>query len=70
MNKLWQDEAWADYLYWQQQDKKLLKRINQLLKDIDRSDCPVPHTLRRIAKSRGHGPGLLKRYGRVQLGHI
>ena len=35
MNKLWQDEAWADYLYWQQQDKKLLKRINQLLKDID-----------------------------------
>jgi toxin YoeB len=37
MNKLWQDEAWADYLYWQQQDKKLLKRINQLLKDIDRS---------------------------------
>ena len=37
MNKLWQDEAWADYLYWQQQDKNRLKRINQLLKDIDRS---------------------------------
>ena len=37
MNKLWQDEAWADYLYWQQQDKRLLKRINQLLKDIDRN---------------------------------
>lgn len=37
MNKLWQDEAWSDYLYWQQEDKKLLKRINQLLKDIDRN---------------------------------
>lgn len=31
MNKLWQDEAWEDYIYWQVQDKKTLKRINQLL---------------------------------------
>jgi toxin YoeB len=31
-----QDEGWEDYLYWQQQDKKILKRINQLLKDISR----------------------------------
>lgn len=37
MNKLWQDEAWEDYLYWQQQDKKTLRRINQLLKDVDRN---------------------------------
>ena len=37
MNKAWQDEAWEDYLYWQTQDKKTLKKINQLLKDIDRS---------------------------------
>ncbi len=29
-----QDEGWEDYLYWQQQDKKILKRINALLKDI------------------------------------
>ena len=36
MNKIWTDEAWEDYLYWQQQDKKTLKRINTLLKDIDR----------------------------------
>lgn len=27
-------EAWEDYLYWQTQDKKTLKRINQLLQDI------------------------------------
>jgi toxin YoeB len=37
MNKLWQDEAWEDYIYWQKQDKKTLKRINQLLQDISRN---------------------------------
>lgn len=36
MNKIWFDEAWQDYLYWQTQDKKTLKRINNLIKDIDR----------------------------------
>ena len=33
---LWEDEAWEDYLYWQTQDKKTLKRINALIKDIQR----------------------------------
>ena len=28
MQKIWSDEAWEDYLYWQTQDKKILKRIN------------------------------------------
>ena len=37
MIKSWDDEAWADYLYWQSQDKKTLRRINQLLLDIDRN---------------------------------
>ena len=37
MIKIWQDDAWEDYLYWQQRDKKTLKRINQILKDIDRN---------------------------------
>ena len=36
MQKAWTDDAWKDYLYWQTQDKKKLKRINELLKDIDR----------------------------------
>lgn len=36
MNKVWFDEAWEDYLYWQTQDKKTLKRINALLRDIER----------------------------------
>ena len=41
MDKIWQDAAWADYLYWQTQDKKTLKKINRLLQSIDRSgyDC-------------------------------
>lgn len=29
----WTDAAWADYLYWQGQDKKTLKRINKLIAD-------------------------------------
>lgn len=27
----WTDEAWSDYLYWQGQDRKTLKRINRLI---------------------------------------
>lgn len=37
MKKIWFEEAWEDYLYWQLQDRKTLKRINSLLKDTERS---------------------------------
>ena len=37
MNKVWTDRAWEDYLYWQANDRKILTRINKLLKDIERS---------------------------------
>lgn len=37
MNKVFTDEAWDDYMYWHSQDKKTLKRINALIKDIDRN---------------------------------
>ena len=33
----WDLDAWEDYLYWQSQDKKNLKKINKLLKDISRN---------------------------------
>ncbi|MGM7318192.1 Txe/YoeB family addiction module toxin [Idiomarina sp. ST10R2A5] len=33
----WTDAAWKDYLYWQTQDKKTLKRINRLVADAKRS---------------------------------
>jgi toxin YoeB len=37
MNILFTDDAWEDYLYWQQTDKTTLRKINQLLKEIQRS---------------------------------
>ncbi|MCR5802826.1 MAG: type II toxin-antitoxin system YoeB family toxin [Clostridia bacterium] len=56
MRKVWHDEAWEDYLYWQSQDKKYLKRINNLLKDIDRNgyNCigkPEPSITKRGSTS-------------------
>lgn len=36
-NLMFSASAWEEYLYWQMQDKKTLKRINSLLKDIGRS---------------------------------
>ena len=38
MKKIWFDKAWNDYLYWQTQDKKTLKKINNLIKDIERDN--------------------------------
>ena len=35
--KVFHQTAWEDYLYWLEQDKKTLKRINLLIKDIERS---------------------------------
>lgn len=37
MIKAWTDDAWEDYVYWETQDKKTLKRIHKLLNDIDRN---------------------------------
>ncbi len=34
MEKIWSDDAWNEYLYWQTQDKKTLKKINELIKSI------------------------------------
>ena len=32
----WAEDAWGDYLFWQKNDKKTLKRINELVRDIKR----------------------------------
>ena len=37
MRLLWEDRAWDDYLYWQTTDKKTLRRINEIIKDIRRN---------------------------------
>lgn len=50
MRKVWFDEAWDDYVSWQREDKKTLKRINALVKDIERGNgfdgIGKPETLR------------------------
>ena len=48
MNKVFTSNGWEDYIYWQTEDKKTLKKINTLLKDIDRNGNegigkPEPH---------------------------
>ena len=52
MRKTWHEEAWEEYLAWQGEDSKTLRRINQLLQSIDRNgyDCigrpePLRHDL-------------------------
>lgn len=52
MRLLWEDRAWNDYLYWQTQDKKTLKKINALIMDMKRSPFdgigkpePLKHSL-------------------------
>ena len=36
MRLIWSEKSWEDYLYWQAHDKKILKKINSLIKDIKR----------------------------------
>ena len=37
MNKIFSNTAWEEYIYWQTEDKKILKKINELIKDIGRN---------------------------------
>lgn len=37
MNKIFSDQAWEDYLYWIEHDRKVLRKINDLLRDIERN---------------------------------
>ena len=45
MNKIWSDRAWDEYLNWQTQDKKTIKKINDLIRDIERNG---------LSKGTGH----------------
>ncbi len=36
MKLVWSEKSWEDYLYWQSHDKKMVKKINSLIKDIKR----------------------------------
>ena len=37
MNLIWNNEAWEEYTQWQKQDKKMVKKINEIIKDIKRN---------------------------------
>ena len=37
MNKVWTENAWQDYIYWQTEDQKTLKKINRLIEDVSRN---------------------------------
>lgn len=37
MKKVWDDSAWEDYLYWQKTNKKMLNKINELIKSCERT---------------------------------
>lgn len=41
MRKTWTDQGWEDYLSWQTQDRKTLRRINELVRDIERNGLLV-----------------------------
>ncbi|MEE0956517.1 MAG: Txe/YoeB family addiction module toxin [Ruminococcus sp.] len=59
MRLLWEDRAWEDYLCWQLQDRKTLKRINTIIKDIQRNPFdgigkpePLKHNLNGLWSRR------------------
>ena len=41
MGIAWDNDAWEEYLRWQAQDRRILKRINRLLRDIQRNGKPA-----------------------------
>jgi len=52
MKLIFSEHAWEDYIYWQRTDKKALKRINELIKDIQKNKYqgigkpePLKHSL-------------------------
>jgi len=53
MRLIFVDESWDDYLYWQKNNKKMLKKINELLKEISRNpfdDIGKPEALKHKYK--------------------
>ena len=59
MNKRFTDITWEDYLYWQTNDRKILRKINDLIKDIERNGNegigkpePLKHELEGIWSRR------------------
>jgi len=45
MNLIWNNEAWEEYLQWQKQDKKIVKKINKIIKDIKQTSLKLRENL-------------------------
>ena len=57
MEKIWSDKAWEEYVEWQSKDRKILKKINDLIKDIERNGSKG---LGKAEKLKNH-PGYSRR---------
>jgi Txe/YoeB family toxin of Txe-Axe toxin-antitoxin module len=54
----WEEEAWQEYVDWQQTDKAILRKINQLIKDIQRQPAQASANRRRCDMNfQDIGPG-------------
>ncbi len=54
MKKAWTDEGWEQYVYWQTQDRKTLKKINKLLEDIERNGTKGLGKAEKLKKHDGY----------------
>ena len=57
MIKIWHDQAWEDYLYWQMESRATLRRINKLIRDIERNPSEgfgKPEPLKGDLSGGGH----------------
>ena len=80
MKLLWEERAWEDYCNWQRQDKKTLKRINSIIKDIqrDRFDgTGKPESLKTVLVLGGADESttliesfIVKKMGQLSLPHV
>ena len=60
MHKKLSDEAWEDYIYWQGEDKKTLKKINNLIKSIERDG--ESEGIGKPEALKGHRSGFYSRH--------
>lgn len=77
MGILWEDRAWEDYLYWQKQNKKTLKRINMLIQDIKRNPFdglgkpePLKHNLQGLWSRRIDDENRVVYYEKDNVTHL
>ena len=63
MKLVWDPNAWEDYLWWQAQDRRVLKRINQLIQDVIRNGNEGIGKPYRTGRDPGDHKGLVSFHG-------